>query len=77
MPSVLRDGDNGLLVPPGDAPALADALARVLQSPSQAQALARNGLRRARDEFDWSAVMARHEAAVERALAHASRATVG
>jgi len=69
MPSVLRDGDNGLLVAPGDARALAGALAALLGSPDRAAQLARGGLRRAREEFDWSAVMARHEAALERALA--------
>lgn len=67
-PSVLRDGDNGLLVPPGDALALAAAIGALLQSPARAQALARQGLRRARGEFDWSAVMHRHEAAVARAM---------
>ncbi len=68
-PSVLRDGDNGLLVPPGDAAALAGALDALLRSPARAQSLAARGLGRACREFDWSAVMARHEAAVARALA--------
>lgn len=71
-PSVLRDGDNGLLVPPGDAAALAAAIFRLLQSPAEAARLAARGLERARTEFDWSAVMARHEAAVASALAKAS-----
>jgi glycosyltransferase involved in cell wall biosynthesis len=30
IPEAVREGDNGLLVPPHDAPALAAALARVL-----------------------------------------------
>ena len=67
-PSVLRDGHNGLLVPAGDAAALADAIASLLRTPGLAGRLSRQGLRRARDEFDWAAVMARHEAAVARAL---------
>jgi glycosyltransferase involved in cell wall biosynthesis len=31
VPEVVHDGENGLLVPPADVPALADALRRVLQ----------------------------------------------
>ena len=67
-PSVLRDGDNGLLVAPSDAPALAEAIARVLGAPALALRLSQAGLRRAREEFDWSAVMARHERALESAI---------
>ncbi|WP_395700235.1 glycosyltransferase family 4 protein [Aquabacterium sp.] len=72
-PSVLRDGHNGLLVPPADAAALAAAIGTLLQAPARAQALARHGLLRARHEFDWSAVMARHEEAVDRSLGRAGR----
>jgi phosphatidyl-myo-inositol dimannoside synthase len=68
-PSVLRDADNGLLVAPGDAQALAAAIRSLLRTPAQASRLAQNGLTRARLEFDWSAVMARNEAAVARSLA--------
>ena len=32
-PEIVRDGETGLLVPPSDAPALAAALARVLDDP--------------------------------------------
>ena len=67
-PSVLRDADNGLLVAPGDAEALAAAIESLLRTPAQARRLAQNGLTRARLEFDWSAVMARNEAVVARAL---------
>lgn len=68
-PSVLRNADNGLLVPPGDAQALAAAIESLLRTPQLAGRLAENGLRRARLEFDWAAVMARNEAAVARSLA--------
>ena len=67
-PSVLRDADNGLLVAPRDAEALAAAIGSLLRAPAQARRLARNGLARARLEFDWSAVMARNEALVARSL---------
>lgn len=68
-PSVVRHGDNGVLVAPGDAAALADAIARVLREPGLARGLAQRGLARAANEFDWLAVMARHEAALGRAMA--------
>jgi glycosyltransferase involved in cell wall biosynthesis len=67
-PSVVRDGDNGLLVPAGDAQALAEAIARILRMPSLALHLRERGLVRAHCEFDWHAVMARHESVIEKAL---------
>ena len=49
------DGVNCLLVPVGDAPAMADAIARVLGEPGLAAALARGGLATAA-RFDWDAI---------------------
>jgi glycosyltransferase involved in cell wall biosynthesis len=39
IPDIVEDGVNGLLVPPGDAAALADALVRVLSDSKQAATL--------------------------------------
>ena len=41
IPDLVRDGENGILVPPGDAAALADALARVLGDRELAERLGR------------------------------------
>lgn len=49
---VARHGETGLLVPPGDANALADALVEVLSSPALAQSLGEQGYIQARQLFD-------------------------
>ena len=41
MPDVVRDGENGVLVPPGDANALADAILSLLADPSRRARLGR------------------------------------
>jgi phosphatidylinositol alpha-1,6-mannosyltransferase len=56
----VADGETGVLVPPGDDAALADALAGLLSDPGRAKALGEAGRRRAA-EFSWR----RHAAAVE------------
>lgn len=43
VPDIVDDGVSGLLVPPGDPPAMAAALARLLDDAPLAQALARAG----------------------------------
>jgi L-malate glycosyltransferase len=43
IPEVVADGETGLLVPVGDADALANALARVLADPALAHTLGENG----------------------------------
>jgi phosphatidylinositol alpha-mannosyltransferase len=62
---VIRDGVDGLLVPPSDAAALASAIRRALVEPDLASALAHAGRARAR-EFSWDVVVPRIEAIYER-----------
>ena len=64
---VVRDGVDGLLVRPSDAPALAAALGRVLGDTRLARRLAKGGRARA-DEFSWDAVTTRLEEAYQEAL---------
>jgi phosphatidyl-myo-inositol alpha-mannosyltransferase len=62
---VVRDGSDGLLVPPNDATALADAIARVLGDPTLASKLAVAGRTRAA-EYSWESVLPRLEAVYDR-----------
>lgn len=68
---VVRDGLDGLLVPPRDARALAGAVARVLDDPALAGSLSSAGRERAR-AFSWAVVLPRIEEVYARAT-HASR----
>ena len=62
---VVRGGVEGLLVPPGDAGALAEALGRVLDDPELSSRLGTAGAERAR-AFSWDAVLPRIEEVYER-----------
>jgi lipopolysaccharide heptosyltransferase II len=53
LTEVIEDGQTGLLVPPGDSAALADALERFIQDPALRQRCVAEG--RARVEARWSA----------------------
>jgi len=52
IPEIIEDGLSGLLVPPGDDAALAQAIGRIIQDRSLAQRLAEGGRRRAEARFD-------------------------
>lgn len=58
-PEVIRDGEQGLLVPPGDPQAIADAILAVLGDPALAVRLGAEGRRRVREEFSFEAVVRR------------------
>lgn len=51
IPEAVRDGVNGLLVPPGDPAALTQALGRLLDDPDLAAGLGRAGRRLVQEEF--------------------------
>ncbi|MGQ0612346.1 MAG: glycosyltransferase family 4 protein [Planctomycetaceae bacterium] len=60
IPDLLRDGETGLLVPEGDAEAMAAAVVRLLRDAELARSLSRNG-RRLAEACDWGVVQARWE----------------
>ncbi len=64
---VVRDGIDGVLVPPGDPSALAAAVRRVLEDPALAKLLTENSRARAR-EFSWDVVTERLEAVYAEAV---------
>lgn len=51
IPEAVVDGETGLLVPPHDPPALADALLSLLRNPSRAEEMGTAAMRRVRDDF--------------------------
>lgn len=68
-PEAVTDGEQGLLVPPGDSPALASAVSRLLGDPMLALRLGNNGRRRVAEEFSFEAVVRRTEALYRELLA--------
>jgi len=58
IPEVVADGQTGLLVPPADPGALADALNALVADPSLAAEMGRRGRARAEAEFGWAAIAA-------------------
>jgi glycosyltransferase involved in cell wall biosynthesis len=71
IPEVVTDGVDGLLVPPGDADALATAVSKLLADPDRRADLGARAAVRARD-FDIAAAVRRLEAIYDRALAGTS-----
>jgi glycosyltransferase involved in cell wall biosynthesis len=57
-PEVVRDGETGRLVPPGDADALAEGILDLLLHPERARAMAAAGQRLVRTRFTADAMMA-------------------
>ncbi len=58
IPEVVEGGVTGLLVPPDDTAALADALNTLLRDPVRAEAMGRAGRERAVKSFSWDTVAA-------------------
>ena len=55
IPELVEEGRSGLLVPPGDTAALADALQRLYDDPALRRSMGRAGRERIVDEFDLRA----------------------
>jgi glycosyltransferase involved in cell wall biosynthesis len=69
LAELVVDGETGVLVPPGDAQALADALTRLIQDPELRRRLGAAGRARAEALFDLSGFRRAHLDLYERQLA--------
>jgi len=65
LPEVVEDGVTGILVPPGDSQALAEALACLLSYPEMRRLMGRAGQERVRAEFTVDRVIDRTLAVYE------------
>ncbi|HUX68206.1 MAG TPA: glycosyltransferase [Terriglobales bacterium] len=70
MLEVVEDGVSGLLTPPGDEAALAQAMLALAADPARRRQLAANGLRRVRERFSEAVVGRQIEAVYAEALEH-------
>ncbi|MDI6701689.1 glycosyltransferase family 4 protein [Methanothermobacter wolfeii] len=50
---VIKDGETGLLVPPGDPEALADAIRRLIEDPEKAEVMGQNGRKMVEKNYTW------------------------
>jgi glycosyltransferase involved in cell wall biosynthesis len=75
IPEVIADGETGLLVPPRDASALAQAFKYLLSHPETGRRMGQRGQEKALSDFHPSRFIADHERLYENAVA-ASGATV-
>lgn len=69
VPEIVENGRSGILFPPGDAAALAAALARLIDSPGLRAALGAQGRERAVAEFSFATMIGRLESLYERIVA--------
>ena len=71
IPEFVRQGETGILVKPGDAASLADAIRSLLLHPEQAREMGLKGQEVVRDHFGIATVVRQHEQVYEACLAGA------
>ncbi|MBI4024103.1 MAG: glycosyltransferase family 4 protein [Verrucomicrobia bacterium] len=69
IPELVRDGDNGLLVPPGDGGAIADATRRLMDDPNLRRRLAEGGYETACARLSLTRMMEETLAVYRKAIA--------
>jgi glycosyltransferase involved in cell wall biosynthesis len=73
LPEVIAANETGLLVPPGDAAALADAIAALLSDPDRRVAMGAAGVERINERFSWRVCAERTAALYREVLAKRGR----
>jgi glycosyltransferase involved in cell wall biosynthesis len=68
IPELITDGETGLLVPPRNPDALAQAILHVVENPTRAKAMARAGRKRVEAQFSMAVKVERTEALYRRLL---------
>ena len=68
IPDAVEENVTGVLVPPGDADAMAKAIVGLLRQPERLARMGEAGEKRAREEFNWAAVAKRYATALEEGL---------
>jgi glycosyltransferase involved in cell wall biosynthesis len=68
VPAVISNGENGLLVPPADVPALANAMQTVLSSGRLREKLSEGGLATVREHYGVSEWICRTRGVYKKAL---------
>lgn len=66
IPEMVEDGIDGVLVPPADSKALADAIVRLLGDPERRRLMASAGRDRVRERFSFEKMMRAYEQVYER-----------
>jgi glycosyltransferase involved in cell wall biosynthesis len=70
LPEIVQDGETGMLVPPGDADALAKAVSSLLQDPARCRRLGEAGRARVAAHFTVEAMMNQLVSGYESLLGH-------
>lgn len=69
---VVRDGETGLLVPPGDAEALARAITTYIEEPERARSLAHAGRAHVKANFSWPVIIRRLKSLYQDLASHSA-----
>ena len=67
--SVISDGEDGLLVRPGDPRDLAAAMGGLLRDPQRRRVMGERGRAKVEERYDWSRIIQRLEDVYQAALA--------